>query len=53
MELDLEKRIKESETLGFTNIIIPKSNLKRLKNVDYKIKVLGFQNVKEVLIHLF
>jgi DNA repair protein RadA/Sms len=50
---NLEKRIKESETLGFTNIIIPKSNLKRLKNVDYKIKVLGFQNVKEVLNHLF
>jgi len=50
---NLEKRIKESEALGFTNIIIPKSNLKRLKNVDYKIKVLGFQNVKEVLIHLF
>ncbi len=50
---NLEKRIKESETLGFTNIIIPESNLKRLKNVDYKIKVLGFQNVKEVLNHLF
>ena len=50
---NLEKRIKESEALGFTNIIIPKSNLKRLKNVDYKIKVLGFQNVKEVLNHLF
>jgi DNA repair protein RadA/Sms len=50
---NLEKRIKESEALGFTNIIIPKSNLKRLKNSDYKIKVLGFQNVKEVLNHLF
>ncbi|MDG2265885.1 MAG: DNA repair protein RadA [Candidatus Marinimicrobia bacterium] len=50
---NLEKRIKESEALGFTNIIIPKSNLKRLKNTDYKIKVLGFQNVKEVLNHLF
>jgi len=50
---NLEKRIKESEALGFTNIIIPKSNLKRLKNTDYKIKVLGFKNVKEVLNHLF
>ena len=50
---NLEKRIKESEALGFTNIIIPKSNLKRLKNSDYKIKVLGSQNVKEVLNHLF
>ena len=50
---NLDKRIKESEALGFTNIIVPKSNLKRLKNLDYKIKVLGFHNVKEVLNHLF
>jgi DNA repair protein RadA/Sms len=50
---NLDKRIKESEALGFTNIIVPKSNLKRLKNLDYKIKVLGFLNVKEVLNHLF
>ena len=50
---NLDKRIKESEALGFTNIIAPKSNLKRLKNLDYKIKVLGFHNVKEVLNHLF
>ena len=50
---NLDKRIKESEALGFTNIIAPKSNLKRLKNLDYKIKVLSFLNVKEVLNHLF
>lgn len=50
---NLDKRIKESEALGFTNIIVPKSNLKRLKNLDYKIKVLSFLNVKEVLNHLF
>ena len=50
---NLDKRIKESEALGFTNIIVPKSNLKRLKNLDYKIEVLGFHNVKEVLNHLF
>ena len=50
---NLDKRIKESEALGFSSIIIPKSNLKRLKNLDYKISVLGFQNVKEVLNHLF
>ena len=50
---NLDKRIKESEALGFTNIIAPKSNLKRLKNLDYKIEVLGFHNVKEVLNHLF
>ena len=50
---NLDKRIKESEALGFTNIIVPKSNLKRLKKLDCKIKVLDFQNVKEVLNHLF
>ncbi len=50
---NLDKRIKESEALGFTNIIVPKSNLKRLKNLDYKIEVFGFHNVKEVLNHLF
>ena len=50
---NLDKRIKESEALGFTNIIVPKSNLKRLKKLDYKIIVLDFQNVKEVLNHLF
>ena len=50
---NLDKRIKESEALGFTNIIVPKSNIKRLKNLDYKIEVLGFHNVKEVLNHLF
>ena len=50
---NLDKRIKESEALGFTNIIVPKSNIKRLKNLDYKIEVFGFHNVKEVLNHLF
>ena len=50
---NIDKRIKESEVLGFTNIIVPKSNLNRLKKLDHKIKVLGFQNVKEVLNHLF
>ena len=50
---NIDKRIKESEVLGFTNIIVPKLNLNRLKKLDHKIKVLGFQNVKEVLNHLF
>ena len=49
----MNKRVKESEALGFTNIIIPESNLKRMKKSDYKIKISGFQNVKEVLNHLF
>ena len=50
---NMNKRVKESEALGFTNIIIPESNLKRMKKSDYKIKISGFQNVKEVLNHLF
>ena len=49
----LDKRVAETEALGFKQIIVPKSNLKRFKKSKSKIKVLGVSSVKEVFNNLF
>jgi len=49
----LDKRVAETETLGFKQIIVPQSNLKRFKKSNTKIKVLGVSSVKEVFSNLF
>jgi len=49
----LDKRIAETEALGFKKIIVPQSNLKRFKKSNTKIKVLGVSSVKEVFSSLF
>ena len=49
----LDKRVAETEALGFKQIIVPKSNLKRFKKSNAKIKVIGVSSVKEVFSHLF
>jgi len=49
----LDKRVAETEALGFKRIIVPKSNLKRFKKSNTKIKVIGVSSVKEVFSYLF
>ena len=49
----LDKRVAETEALGFKQIIVPQSNLKRFKKSNTKIKVLGVSSVKEVFNSLF
>ena len=49
----LDKRVAETEALGFKQIIVPQSNLKRFKKSNTKIKVLGVSSVKEVFSSLF
>jgi DNA repair protein RadA/Sms len=49
----LDKRVAETEALGFKQIIVPKSNLKRFKKSNAKIKVIGVSSVKEVFSNLF
>jgi DNA repair protein RadA/Sms len=49
----LEKRVAETEALGFKKIIVPQSSLKRLKKSNTKIKVIGVSSVKEVFSNLF
>jgi DNA repair protein RadA/Sms len=49
----LDKRVAETEALGFKQIIVPQSNLKRFKKSNTKIKVLGVSSVKEVFSNLF
>lgn len=44
----IEKRIAECKKLGFNRIIIPKSNVKGLENMD-DIKIIGVENVREAL----
>ncbi len=48
----IEKRIQESEKLGFQRIVIPKSNLKGLKNKS-KIRVIPVENLVEAIGHIF
>ncbi|MCR4782300.1 MAG: DNA repair protein RadA [Lachnospiraceae bacterium] len=43
-----DQRIREAKKLGFTNIIMPQSNLKGLKNVE-GVNLIGVRNVKEVI----
>ena len=49
----LDKRVAETEALGFKQIIVPKSSLNRLKKSNTKIKVIGVSSVKEVFNYLF
>ena len=48
----VENRINEAQSLGFSQIIIPKSNFDRLKR-DGKSKVIGVSNVGEALHRMF
>jgi len=49
----LDKRVAETESLGFKQIIVPQSSLKRFKKSNTKIKVIGVSSVKEVFSNLF
>lgn len=49
----LDKRVAETEALGFKRIIVPKSSLKRFKKSSTKIKVLGVSSVRELFGYLF
>ncbi len=44
----LEKRLLEAKKLGFEKAIIPKSNLKNVKEID-ELKIYGIDNVKNAL----
>jgi len=44
----IEKRIKESEKLGFKKCIIPESNKKLLKD-NFKLDIIGVKDVQEAL----
>ena len=44
----IEKRIKESEKLGFKKCIIPESNKKVLKE-NYKLDIIGVRNINEAI----
>ena len=47
----IEKRIKEAEKLGFKKCIIPESNKKLLKD-DYKLDIIGVQNILDAMRYL-
>lgn len=47
----IEKRIQEAEKLGFTNIIIPKTNYKSVKG-KYSINVIPVKNVFDALVEI-
>lgn len=49
----IEQRIQEAERLGFTQIFIPKNNMKSISKTKFKIKVKGFNRVLDVLGELF
>lgn len=42
---NVENRVKESEKLGFTEVILPKQCLAKLSKEDYKIKLTGVSSV--------
>ena len=46
--IELEKRIKEAEKLGFKTCIIPESNKKLLKE-KYKLDIIGVKDIKEAM----
>jgi len=46
---NIEKRINESEKLGFKKIILPKNNLKNINYKKYKIQIIGVERLKDVL----
>ena len=47
----IEKRVKESEKLGFKTCIIPESNKKLLKE-NYKLDIIGVNNIIEAIKYL-
>ncbi len=47
----IEKRLKESEKLGFKTCIIPESNKKLLKE-NFKLDIIGVKNITEAMKHL-
>jgi DNA repair protein RadA/Sms len=47
----IEKRIQEAEKLGFTNIIIPKTNYKSVKG-KYSINIIPVKNVFDALVEM-
>ena len=49
----IEQRIHEAERLGFTQIFIPKNNMKSISKTKFKIKVKAFSRVIDVLGELF
>ena len=49
----LDKRVAETEALGFEQIIVPKSSLNRFKKSNTQIKLIGVSSVKEVFSYLF
>ena len=48
----IDQRIMEAEKLGFEKIIISKEN-KGIKQVDFKIQIVGCSRIEEVLRELF
>ena len=49
----IEQRIAEAEKLGFTDIILPKSNVQNLNTSKYKINIHPVRKVEEALRALF
>ncbi|MCK8827985.1 DNA repair protein RadA [Natroniella acetigena] len=45
----IEKRINEASKLGFTEFIIPKSNLEALTNIDHGLRINAVRDIREVL----
>lgn len=47
--MSVDKRIIETEKMGFNKIVIPKSNLKGLDTSKYNINIVGVSNVNDAL----
>lgn len=45
----VEQRIQEAVKMGFTRILVPESNVKQLKKVSGKVKVVGVSTIRECL----
>lgn len=45
----IEKRLNEAIKLGFKKIVIPKNNLKSLKNSSKDIQIIGVERIKEAI----
>ena len=48
----IEQRVLESEKLGFENIVIPKENLKGIRD-KFKINIIEVGRIEELLKYLF
>jgi len=44
----VESRLKEAERIGFKNIYLPLSHLKKINSNNYKINLIGVSNIKEL-----